>query len=248
MPKFNDPNMESHALTGAGHYGYSAVRPEELGASEYTLVTIVFDESGSTSYFAQEMNKCLAEIVKACSLSPRADNLLIRLVAFGSQMREVHGFKMLENCNVADYQDIYQSGGSTALFDSTVNSVDATRDYADKLTKSNFLVNAIVFVLTDGDDNVSKFTMNEVKNSLARCVQNESMESLVSILIGVNVQDSHLAQYLADFQKVAGFTQYVKLDDASEKTLAKLAAFVSKSISSQSQALGSQLPSQSLTF
>jgi hypothetical protein len=41
------------------------------------------------------------------------------------------------------------------------------------------------------------------------------------------------------FKDGANISQYVETQDASAKTLAKLAQFVSKSVSAQSQALGS---------
>ena len=247
MPRF-DEVMESRKVPGT-HFGYTGTRLADLtGATEYTLCTIVMDESGSTAGFASEMEKCVAEIVKACRYSPRCDNLMLRLVAFGSNYREVHGFKLLQSCNPDDYIGCYGSGGTTALFDSACDAIEATKDYAKQLADNEYLCNACVFVLTDGDDNASKFSAVQVKEALAKCVSSEAMESLVSVLIGVNITDTRIAQFLQDFHKTAGFTQFVELKDASEKTLAKLAAFVSKSISSQSQALGTQAPSQSLTF
>ena len=60
--------------------------------------------------------------------------------------------------------------------------------------------------------------------------------------------DQTLSRILTDFSKTAGFTQYVELGNANAATLAKLADFVSRSISSQSQSLGTGGPSQSLTF
>ena len=50
------------------------------------------------------------------------------------------------------------------------------------------------------------------------------------------------------FKHEAGFQQFVSIKKATEKELAKLGGFISKSISSQSQALGSGGVSQSLTF
>lgn len=246
MPRF-DEVMESRKVPGT-HFGYTGTRLADLtGATEYTLVTIVLDESGSTSSFKAEMEKCVQEIVKACRYSPRADNLMLRLVCFGSTHREEHGFKLLQSCNPDDYMGCYHSGGSTALFDASFDSIEATRDYAKQLSDNEYLCNAIVFVLTDGEDNASTLNAKQVQEALAKCVSSEALESLVSILIGVNATAS-ISAYLDKFNKEAGFTQYVELKDASEKTLAKLAAFVSKSISSQSQALGSGGPSQSLTF
>jgi uncharacterized protein YegL len=246
MPKFD--NLESRQVPGT-HFGYTGTRLADLaGATEYTLCTIVLDESGSTEIFRVDMENVIKEIVKACRYSPRADNLMLRLVAFGSNHREEHGFKLLQACNVQDYDGCYHPGGMTALFDASCDAIEATQDYAKQLTSNDYLCNACVFILTDGADNMSKFNAKSVKDALAKCVSSESLESLVSVLIGVNVQDPGIASFLADFNKIAGFTQFVELKDASEKTLAKLAAFVSKSISSQSQALGSGSGSTSLVF
>jgi uncharacterized protein YegL len=246
MPKFD--NMESRQVPGT-HFGYTGTRLADLaGATEYTLCTLILDESGSTETFKTEMEKCIQEIVKACRYSPRADNLMLRLVAFGTNYREVHGFKLLQACNVQDYDGCYHSAGTTALFDATCDAIEATQDYAKSLSNNDYLCNACIFDLTDGMDNASKFNAKSVADAFAKCVKSEALESLVSVLIGVNIQDPTVSTYLKDFQTTAGFTQFVELKDASEKTLAKLAAFVSKSISSQSSALGSGGPSSSLTF
>jgi hypothetical protein len=83
---------------------------------------------------------------------------------------------------------------------------------------------------------------------LTKATTNETLESLVSILIGVNVTDQGVSAKLNDLHTQGGFSQYVELKDATAKTLAKLAKFVSKSISSQSTALGTGGPSKSLSF
>jgi len=77
-------------------------------------------------------------------------------------------------------------------------------------------------------------------------IQGEDIESLLTILIGVN--DNSYKSYLETFKDEANLSQYVSVGDATAQKLAKLAAFVSKSISSQSQSLGSGGASQLLTF
>jgi len=72
------------------------------------------------------------------------------------------------------------------------------------------------------------------------------IESLIVVLVGINAQTFNAK--LAVFQQDAGLTQFVDAGDATAQRLAKLAQFVSKSISSQSQALGSGAPSQPLQF
>lgn len=246
MPRLGDSqNLQQHKT---GHFGFSAVRVEDLGSSEYTLVTIVADRSGSTSGFTADMEKALKEILGACLKSPRADNLMIRLVTFDDQHREAHGFKLLSQIAPSDYDGILAPQGMTALYDAAVNAVEATNNYGRTLLENDLSVNGIVFVITDGGDNRSVLRTTDVRKELERAVSGENLESLVSILIAVNAQDPSLSNMLQQFNTEAGFTQYVELKDASKGTLAKLAQFVSKSVSSQSQALGTGGASQSINF
>lgn len=247
MPILNDTDLDQINLPDS-HYGYSATRPEELGATEYTVVTVACDMSGSTAAFIAEMETALTGIVQACKQSPRADNLLLRLLAFDDSLAEVHGFKLLENCNLADYGGVLRPGGCTALYDAAENAVASTVDYGRRLLAGDFSANAILFVITDGMDNVSKLPATKVKEALAQAVTSEALESVVSILIGVNVQDQEAARYLRRFHVEAGFTQYVELDRADARTLARLAEFVSQSIGAQSQSLGTGGPSKALVF
>jgi uncharacterized protein YegL len=247
MPILNDTQLDQVVLPNS-HYGYSATRLEDLGATEYTIATIVADVSGSTACFIREMEAAIARIVQACKFSPRADNLLLRLIVFDHLLNELHGFKLLENCHLADYGGCLSPGGSTALYDATENAVTSTTSYAQKLAAGDFSANAIVFVITDGMDNASRTTARHVKAAFAEAIRSEALESIVSVLIGVNVQDGQVSRYLKAFHRDAGFTQYVELDNADAKTLARLAEFVSRSISAQSQALGTGGASQPLVF
>src|SRR5262249_60469281 len=108
MPILNDTQLDQINLPNS-HYGYTATRLDELGATEYTIATIVADVSGSTAAFTFDMESAITRIVQACKFSPRADNLLLRLVAFDDSLSELHGFKLLENCHLADY------GGGSAV-------------------------------------------------------------------------------------------------------------------------------------
>jgi len=85
MPRLNDDTLETLKLTGT-NFQYSATRIENLGATEYTLVTVVVDTSGSVADFKDELEKCLQKVIEACRKSPRADNLLIRIVTFNNKI------------------------------------------------------------------------------------------------------------------------------------------------------------------
>src|SRR5262245_38756626 len=125
MPILNDTQLDQINLPNS-HYGYTATRLDELGATEYTIATIVADVSGSTADFIFEMESAITRIVQACKFSPRADNLLLRLVAFDDSLSELHGFKLLENCHPADYGGRPCSGGSTALYGSPEKPIAPT--------------------------------------------------------------------------------------------------------------------------
>lgn len=58
----------------------------------------------------------------------------------------------------------------------------------------------------------------------------------------------YVKSYLDSFQDKGKFDQFVALDNANSKTIARLGQFISKSISSQSQSLGTGGPSQTIDF
>ena len=76
MPLLNTPEMENVKGKG-GSFTYSATRLAELGATEYTLASIVNDVSGSVTPYMKEMEDVLKQCVQSCKYSPRADNLKI---------------------------------------------------------------------------------------------------------------------------------------------------------------------------
>jgi len=247
MPKLANMNMETHQI-GGSNFKFSATRIEDLGASEYTLAAIVVDVSGSVSPFRKEIEAALKEVVKACRRSPRADNMMLRVVLFDDKLSEVHGFRPLPDCNESDYDGCIPEGGMTALYDAAYDAVGSVIEYGKKLSENDFDVNAAVFVITDGEDNRSKMTCNTVAKTLEKARKSEALESIMPVLIGVNTNQGNLTQYLTMFKDEAGFQQFVAIDSATEKQLAKLGGFISKSISSQSQALNSGGVSQSMIF
>jgi uncharacterized protein YegL len=241
-----DDQMQVSAVAGPGTFQFSAMRPEHLGASEYTLVTMVVDETGSVAPFAGDLLKTVISIVEACRKSPRAENLMLRLVSFNDVQREIHGFKPLSTIKTGDYK-AFKPNGMTALYDAAYASVGATLTYAKTLTDQDFEVNGAVYII----DNLSATTPKLIADKIDSAHKNEDIESMITVLVGLHNPGNgsrEVARYLKTFQQDAKLTQYVDVGDATSKQLAKLARFVSQSISSQSQALGTGRMSQPLTF
>lgn len=229
-------------------YQFSAIEVDRLGASEYTLVTLVLDMSSSVMNFSKELNDSIKMIIDSCKMSSFAENVMVRLLTFNDKVYEEHGFLPLSELNEDSYKNVVNPKGMTALFDATLNSINATISYGEKLYDNDFDTNGILFIVTDGMDNRSKNSIKEVENEIKNFQTNEAVESLKTVLIGVNTNSGNVSDYLEDFKKKANIDQYIDIKNATSENLAKMASFISKSISAQSQALGSGVASKSLSF
>ena len=247
MPRLND-TMETGVVAGLQKFTFSGTRTDHLGSTEYTLVTIAIDVTGSIYYFATELQAMLANAINACKKSPRRNNILVRVITFSSSLvngyEELHGFKPLQDIDVASYPDFRPSGG-TPLFDAVFSAVGATNAYAKLLTDDDYGVNGITIIVTDGSDNMSTTTPAMIRSEIEKAVTGEHIESLVTLLVGINATSYQTE--LEYFKMEAGIDKYIDAGDATPGKLAKLAEFVSQSVSSQSQALGTGGPSQQIS-
>lgn len=247
MPRLTG-DMETHKLGGS--FTFSGARIESLGATEYTIATIAVDTTGSVLGFKKQLRDMLVTSIEACrkDTSVKIDNILVRVFyfsdAYPSGVKEIHGFKPLVDIDPSSYPEI-QTGGNTPLYDACYSACGSMNAYARKLIDQDFTnLNGIFFIITDGGENASVSTANMVKEELEKSVTGEVLESMISILIGVNTQGCE--HYLKAFKEEAGLTHYRDAGEATPRNLAKMAGFVSQALSSQSQALGSGGPSQNI--
>ena len=241
-----DKDLET--IQAGSNYKFSATKINNLGAAEYTLASVVVDVSSSVDSFGPQLEQTIKTIFKACEKSPRKDNLMFRLTQFSDKVVETHGFKLLGSIKEDDYTNSLNIGGMTALFDAVDEAVSATATYGKQLTTQDFLVNGIVVVITDGQSNRGNiFDPTTIKKTIDATRKTESLESITLILVGVTNDDATLDVYLQDFKDKAGISQYISIGKATPGKLAKLANFVSQSISSTSAALGTGAPSQPIS-
>lgn len=241
--------------TAAGTFQFSGVKLEKLEESEYTLVTMVVDESGTVFPFADKLLEMVKMVVKACKKHARSELLLFRLLTFNSNVTEIHGFKLLNEIIIDDYPS-FSPSGRTALYNATFDAIGATVEYANHLDKKDYDVNGCVYILTDGLNNIPPVTPAMIKDKTDEIIKSETgLESLITILIGLQdpaLQGDQMAkevfQELEMFRSDAGLTKFIDAGDATPQKLAHVAEWVSQSISSTSQALGSGGPSQILKF
>lgn len=238
-------------VAGPGNFQFSAVRIENLGATEYSLVTIVCDVSGSVASFQDGLLKMVKAVVAACKKNPRSDNLLLRFLTFNDKITEVHGFKELNSINPDEYQPL-NPDGFTALFDATYDGVGATLEFAKRLIEQDFNCNGVVYIITDGMNNRGRMTPSAIRKKIQEALSNEQIESLSAILIGLHDPSTtwgdEVKHHLDSFHKEAALNAFIEIGAATPQKLAKLANWVSESVSSTSQALGTGAPSQVLQF
>ncbi len=240
MPKLlSETDMVSGTIPGLQGFQYSAVRATSVAlasAASYTLVTIAVDVSSSVTSFRDLLVDSIKKAVGACAKSPLAANIMVRTIMFNHDVTEVHGFKPLAEIDINVDYDSIQCYGATALYDACASALGATTDYGKSLSAQNYGVSGILFVITDGEDNRSRSTPLTVKQQSDGLVNSEILETFASVLAGVNA--AHCRSSLERLQKEGGMTQYVDAGDATPGNLAKLAAFVSKSVSSTAQGTG----------
>jgi len=239
-------------IPGPGNFQFSGTRIENLGATEYTLATVVCDSSGSVDPFKDHLLNAVKMVVGACKKSPRAENLLLRFLIFNENLQEIHGFKELSTIDINDYKEL-KPHGMTALYDATFNAIGATLEMSKNLLSQDFdNVNGCVYIITDGLDNRSKVGPADILKKVEASRSREDIESLTSVLVSLKDPsirwNDEIVAALDSFKNEAGIDQFVDIGHATSQKLAKLANFVSQSISSQSQALGSGAPSQQLAF
>ena len=249
MPRFTPNDNVSFQLPGPGNLKFSHVKLEKLvGTSEYTIVEIVKDISGSVSSYALQLQKIQRTVVEAMRRSPRADNLLIRNTSFqGCTVSEDHGYDLLMDIDETAYP-VPDCGGGTPLYDATYQAAKSIHEFGKKLYDQEYTVNGIIFIITDGEENTSRVAdIKMVKDALTDLVKDElALESIIVVLVGIDID--YCRPELEKFQQQVGITQFVDIDQADDSSIAKLIGFISRSVESQSQSLATGGPSNQIAI
>ena len=231
MPRLDQ--MTQGAIQG---FTFSGARPERLGASEYTLATIVVDVTGSVSGFQKDLRACALSAIDACKRSPRSENMLVRLVAFNESPKEIFGFMPLSDIDDV-MVDLPDPSGGTALIDAIFACASATNAYGKQLADQDYLVNAVSFIITDGDDTCSRMSAKMARDEVESGTKAEYLEGSQIALIGVNAKN--FASKLDTMASNLGLSGFIDAGNVDASSLAKVARFISKSVSSVSQSLQS---------
>ena len=229
------------------NFGFSYVDTDVLEEPEYTLVVVAVDCSSSVSMFKTEIEAALRCAVDGCRRDPRSENLMVRVVGFSNTTFEIHGFKTLDMIADDEYSGKITPNGLTSLLNAVEDGVLSIGRYGGVLYDDDRTVNGVVFVITDGLENcsVDRETGTELQTSTVRSRMDDvksagKVESLTMVLVGVNTSSQGgLSDDLQSLSDELGMDGYVNVEDASEKSMARLGGLISQSISASSKALGS---------
>ena len=248
MPRFDQIETVSQVIAAGGsNMAFSAVRPDKLKSNLVNLVTVVVDVSGSVVNFANDLLRMVVSVAEGCKKHPDLiDNVVLRYTNFNQDVYEVQGFAQFHTIDVNSYPALVPCG-QTALYRATMDAIAATSEYAKQVVGSGRTANATIFVITDGVENASgsRFTAKGIAEAMDTLRSEETTESALTFLIGINADNSTVADHLQKFAVDARFDAY---ETAKDVDIEKLGSWIYRSIQMQSQALGSGQSSTVIPF
>lgn len=162
--------------------GAAGVAVDDIDAEEVTLISLVFDCSGSMSTFRDTV----IEAHKKCFLDPlkkakNADAILCQVWIFsddprqGEKCRLLHGYMPVPDCPELTPAQ-YDPDGGTPLWESIVRAMTGLVAYSQTLRDSGTRTKNILVVFSDGAENASdrKFTSPGIRQVVAALLKQEN--------------------------------------------------------------------------
>ena len=246
---FND--FDTFSVTGG--YKFSAPKLDKLEGTSYTLASIAADATGSVQGFSDKVVSMMKEAAQNIEVpsqaNPKDVPIMLRATEFSGRgsagIRELHGYKKVGDLDVSDYDKFY-ANGMTNLYDAIVEQVNALSSYSETLYDDDYVSNACVYIITDGQDNCSVNTLDDVIQSMQSLRRSETIESVLFFLIGINTDDSECAAALQNLADEAKFDKYYTVQEVESNGLGGLGQFISSMTLSQSQSLNTGQASQAV--
>lgn len=160
-------NLSTAAVAGAQGAGL-----DSLAGDDVTLYVRIIDQSSSMSPFQRTVIDAANEQLTALAKSKAADSILMSSILFDTKVSVLHSYLPLSAVKAFDAAT-YTPGGSTALYDATLDGITAAVSYAQSLRDAGIRVKIVVVVLSDGKDNQSTHTATAVKQVVEDLLKQE---------------------------------------------------------------------------
>lgn len=147
---------------------------DEIDSENINLIFVGIGRSSSMHPFRGDMGKSLGDFKGALADSKEADDILVARADF-ADAAVVGGYKRINEFDTA-----YQTGGSTAMFDTIVDGTDKLKEYRDYLKNEGMRVKAVFAIFSDGADNISRNKFGDAKKSVEYLNNEEIVTAFIS--------------------------------------------------------------------
>ena len=147
---------------------------DEIDSENINLIFVGIDRSGSVYPFKGDMSQSLGDFKDALTNSKEADDILVARADF-ADTATVGGYK-----RITEFDTSFQTGGSTAMFDTIVDGTDKLKDYRDYLKNEGMRVKAVFAIFSDGVDNMSRNGFSSAKNAVEYLNNEEIVTAFIS--------------------------------------------------------------------
>ena len=147
---------------------------DEIDSENINLIFVGIDRSGSMYPFKGDMSQSLGDFKDALTNSKEADDILVARADF-ADTATVGGYK-----RITEFDTSFQTGGSTAMFDTIVDGTDKLKDYRDYLKNEGMRVKAVFAIFSDGVDNMSRNGFSSAKNAVEYLNNEEIVTAFIS--------------------------------------------------------------------
>lgn len=201
--------------------------PEDIQVDETINAVFIVDTSSSVSAYVKELNYAFNDFAESMQKSHVADKLMVSIIEFNTKVRVECGFKPITSIKKVDFSK--KIGGMTALYDGVFTGLKNALEYRENLENSGIETKTILFVITDGGDNVSKNSAHKIASEINKLKKDErSANSFTSILFGVG-EAANFKRAKKDMN-----IEFMAKIGTTGNEMKKMIGFISQSISSMS--------------
>lgn len=133
---------------------------DEVTSPSILLVDFVIDGSGSMLIYERVMQECLEHYKEAILHSKQADEMIVSKTIFASTI-ETGGYVSPE-----DFNTDYNADGATKLYDAIIDRRQRMLDYMEQLKDNGTNTRAVMVILSDGEDNISRYRVSDARKAV----------------------------------------------------------------------------------
>lgn len=204
---------------------FTNFNPENIQVSETINVTFVIDKSGSVYSYVDNLNNTLNDFLHELQRSHVADRVMLSVVEFNENVEVKSAFHP-----IADVKDFnIQPAGMTNLYGATLSALENAIAYKEEQENNGLTSKSLVFIITDGMDNVAATSPQNIAKKLQE-IYGDEMNSFSFSVIMFGLGNG--ADFDAARNAMGIKPEMLAKMGTTAKELRKMVGFISSSVSS----------------